>query len=156
MAMSIAKRYRATFEASAEPNVIPFIDVLLVLLIIFMVTAPRATTDIKLELPSRNTYVVPVTIPPTIVDLRGDASGARIFIGDEEMSLDALSGAVLARALATSAVLTNEDVFAEARVYVRAVDQGIAYGSVVAVLDELQTAGFSKVGVFAQAAEEGS
>lgn len=152
MALSFARR-RASFEAAAEPNVIPLIDVLLVLLIIFMVTAPRPTTDIKLELPNR-VAPAPVTIPPTFVNLRDGDTGVRIFVADREVSLDALAGAVLTDAMAVNAALTREDVLADARIYVRADDQGIPYGGVVAVLDELQNAGFSKVGVFAQTAED--
>lgn len=151
MAALIAKR--SAHHPQAEPNVIPFIDVLLVLLVIFMVTAPKPTVDINVELPQRSAPA-PVTIPPTIVDLREVSGGYAIFIGNERYELDAIAGEVMARALAVNAVLTDADVLAEARVYVRAQDQAIAYGAVVAVLDELQGAGFEKVGVFAQAAEE--
>lgn len=153
MAIALPARRSAQFEPSVEPNVIPFIDVLLVLLVIFMVTAPKPTVDLQLELPVRGT-VIPVTIPPMIIDLRAAPGGYAIFIGDRELGLAELPGVVLAQSLAVDPVLNEADVFAEARVYVRATDQGIAYGAVVAVLDELKSAGFEKVGVFAQAADE--
>jgi biopolymer transport protein ExbD len=63
---AFAQRSRARFEPAADPNVIPFIDVLLVLLIIFMVTAPKPTTDLRVDLPRPGT-AIPVVIPPTIV-----------------------------------------------------------------------------------------
>lgn len=152
-----ASRKRArSMDPAAEPNVIPFIDVLLVLLIIFMVTAPKPTVDLQLELPSRRSAPIQAAIPPTIVDLRIVDGGYEIFIGEDAYALDAVADAVMARALSVNAVLTEADARAEARIYVRARDQGVAYGAVVAVLDELQHAGFEKVGVFAQAAEEGA
>jgi len=152
MAFAIASRHRATHHPSSEPNVIPFIDVLLVLLIIFMVTAPKPTVDLHVDMPNRSSPVQ-VVIPPTIVELREIESGYRIYVGARESSFEALAGVVMAHALASDPVLTQEDVYADGRIFVRA-DQDIAYGNVVAVLDELQQAGFLKVGVFAQAAEE--
>ena len=146
---------RARFgrEPAAEPNVIPFIDVLLVLLIVFMVTAPKPTVDLQLELPNR-TAPLTVVIPPTIVDVAEDGQGYRLLVGGRDVALDDLAGAVLNDILAADSVLTEGDAFADARVYVRA-DQDVAYGNVVAVLDELRHAGFAKVAVFAQAADEG-
>lgn len=155
MSTSLAARRDAQFQPAAEPNVIPFIDVLLVLLIIFMVTAPKPTVDLQIDLPV-NPRPIAVVIAPTIVDLRPTRSGFGVFIGDQEIGLAALPGEVMARAMAADPVLTEGDVFAEAHVYVRASDQSIAYGAVVAALDELQNAGFAKVGVFAQSAEGGA
>jgi biopolymer transport protein ExbD len=155
MSTSLAARRDAQFQPAAEPNVIPFIDVLLVLLIIFMVTAPKPTVDLQIDLPV-NPRPIAVVIAPTIVDLRPTRNGFGVFIGDQEIGLTALPGEVMARAMAADPVLTEGDVFAEAHVYVRASDQSIAYGAVVAALDELQNAGFAKVGVFAQSAEGGA
>jgi len=152
MAMAITHSRRAALQPSSEPNVIPFIDILLVLLIIFMVTAPKPTVDIQVELPNR-TAPTPVLIPPTIVDLRAGPSGYAIFVGDHEVAESALAATVMAYALSNDAALSEADVYAEARIYVRADDQGIAYGAVVDVLDELQHAGYVKVGVFSQAAD---
>lgn len=155
MAATMAKRGGVARPLQAEPNVIPFIDVLLVLLVIFMVTAPKPTVDLQLELPNRSTPA-PVTIPPTIVDLRAVDGGYGLYIGEDAYTLDALAGAVTARALAVNAALTEADARADARIYVRAQDQGVAYGAVVAVLDALQHAGFEEVGLFAQTTEEGA
>ena len=149
--LAIARR-RAQLRLSAEPNVIPFIDVLLVLLIIFMVTAPRPTVDLQVDMP-RNTPLVHAVTTSTIVELRQDAVGCRLFVDEREVELDALAGAVLAHVLAAEPVLTAQDVRAEARVFVRS-EQSVAYGNVVGVIDELRRAGFEKVSVFAQTAEE--
>ena len=146
------RRRSARHQPSAEPNVIPFIDVLLVLLIIFMLTAPRPTVDLRVDMPRNGPVVLPL-IAPTIVELREDASGYRLFIGEREVALDRLASIVLERVLADEPVLTEQDAFADARVYVRS-DQDVAYGNVVAVIDELQHAGFQKVSVFAQTAQE--
>jgi biopolymer transport protein ExbD len=81
-------------QPAAEPNVIPFIDVLLVLLIIFMVTAPRPTVDLQLEL-TRRGPPAQVVIPPTIVELHEEASGYRLTVANRDVSLDALGQAVL-------------------------------------------------------------
>lgn len=153
MAITMATRRGARFHPSVEPNVIPFIDVLLVLLIIFMVTAPKPTVDLKIELPQAG-RVIPVAIPPLIVDLRSSPRGYAVFIGERELAMADLSGAVLAQTLAFDPVLTEADVLAESRIYVRASDQAIAYGAVVNVLDELQSSGFQKVGLFSQEAEQ--
>lgn len=134
-------------------NTTPLIDVMLVLLIIFMVTAPKPTVDLQLEMPGPRPVYVPPAIPPTIVELRQIAGGYRLIVDERDVSIEALPQIVLWSALATDPALTPEDVYADARVFVRA-DQGIAYGNVVAVIDELQHAGFAKVGVFAQTAED--
>jgi len=75
MAQAYLARKRVTRLApTADPNVIPFIDVLLVLLIIFMVTAPKPTTDLRVDLPQRN-VVSPALLEPTIVALRQTSEG---------------------------------------------------------------------------------
>jgi biopolymer transport protein ExbD len=144
---------RAANHPHAEPNVIPFIDVLLVLLVIFMVTAPKPTVDLRLDLPNQQSPRQ-IAIAPIIVDVHEiGAGGAQIFIAEREVPLSALSEAVIASAISADGYLAREDVIDEARVFVRA-EQGIAYGNVVAVIDELQHYGFAKVGVFAQTADE--
>lgn len=151
MAFAAAARSRARLEPSVEPNVIPFIDVLLVLLIIFMVTAPKPTTDIRLDLTPRAPGPASV-IPPTIVQLRETADGYRVFVGEEETTLDQVSERTLAHVLAVDPALTEVDAFADARVYVRS-DLDVAYQHVVAVVDDLQQARFQKVAVIAQSAD---
>lgn len=151
IANTLRVRARRTMPA-AEPNVIPFIDVLLVLLIIFMVTAPKPTTDLRLDLPSGGTPVQ-VDIAPTIVDVLPNADGgARFLINGDEVALIDLTNALLQRIAAQNGGLDSAVIMAEARVFVRA-DLDLAYTHVVSVIDQMQHEGFEKVGVFSQSAD---
>lgn len=147
------RRSAQGFRLAAEPNVIPFIDVLLVLLIIFMATAPKPTVDMRLELANRSGPAL--AISPTIIDVApAPGGGARVFIDQREVPLSQLAERTLLRVLSANRALTPQDALAEAHIYVRA-DQDIAYAHVVAALDALQAAHFAKVGVFAQRADDG-
>jgi biopolymer transport protein ExbD len=139
----------------SEPNVIPFIDILLVLLIIFMVTAPIPTVDIRVDLPPPNP--VPIRLEglnPTIVGIRETATGMAIYVDEEVVQLSQLGEKTLDHAIRNNPALNFEDMYAEARIFVRA-DQSTAYGNVVDVMSQLQEAGFVKVGIFAELASEG-
>ena len=138
-----------------DPNVIPFIDILLVLLIIFMVTAPIPTVDIRVDLPPPNP--VPIRLEglnPTIVGIRETPGGMIIFVDEEQVQLSQLSARTLDHAIRNNPALNVEDMYAEARIFVRA-DQTTAYGNVVNVMSQLQEEGFVKVGIFAELASEG-
>jgi biopolymer transport protein ExbD len=152
MGASAALRTRVDFAPAKEPNVIPFIDVLLVLLIIFMVTAPKPTTDIRLDLAASANGPPPV-IEPTIVEVRDTLLGARVFVAGEETALGEVSERTLAHVLASDSMLTAEDAFAEARIFVRS-DLDVPYQNIVSVVDELQEARFQKVAVMAQSVDE--
>ena len=122
----------------AEMNVVPYIDVMLVLLIIFMVTAPLLTQGIKVDLPK----AAAEPLPPEMSDtepliLSVDASGNYyLSIGSEE-AID--EEAVLTR---VSAVLSREP---KTPVLVKA-DQSVPYGRVVRGMVLLQQSGAEKVG----------
>jgi biopolymer transport protein ExbD len=151
MGLALARRSRPSFAPAADPNVIPFIDVLLVLLIIFMVTAPKPTTDLRVDLPATSRPVPPV-IPPTIVHVRQTPAGARIFLGSGEVSRAELAQVALTQMMASNPVLTQEDALTEGRIFVRA-DLDVAYQDVVSVVDDLQHAQFQRVGIYAQNAD---
>ena len=139
----------------SEPNVIPFIDILLVLLIIFMVTAPIPTVDIRVDLPPPNP--VPIRLEglnPTIVAIRETGAGQLIYVDEETVQLSQLADRTLDHAIRNNPALNIEDIYAEARIFVRA-DQSTAYGNVVNVMSQLQESGFVKVGIFAELASEG-
>jgi biopolymer transport protein ExbD len=139
----------------SEPNVIPFIDILLVLLIIFMVTAPIPTVDIRVDLPPPNP--VPIRLEglnPTIVGIRETATGMAIYVDEEIVQISQLGDRTLDHAIRNNPALDTRDIYAEARVFVRA-DQSTAYGNVIDVMSQLQEAGFVKVGIFAELASEG-
>jgi biopolymer transport protein ExbD len=139
----------------SEPNVIPFIDILLVLLIIFMVTAPIPTVDIRVDLPPPNP--VPIRLEglnPTIVGIRETSAGLAIYVDEETVQMSQLGEVTLTHAIRNNPALEVNDIYAEARVFVRA-DQSTAYGNVVDVMSRLQEEGFVKVGIFAELASEG-
>ena len=141
--------------AITDPNVIPFIDILLVLLIIFMVTAPIPTVDIRVDLPPPNP--VPIRLEglnPTIVGIRETGSGLAIYVDEEVVQLSQLGDRTLDHAIRNNPALDREDIYAEARIFVRA-DQSTAYVNVVNVMSQLQEEGFAKVGIFAELADEG-
>lgn len=114
-----------------EINVTPFIDVMLVLLIIFMVAAPLATVDVKVDLPTSNAQPQPRPDKPIYLSLKADHS---LAIGDDVVERTAL-GAALDQA-------SHSD--REQRVFVRA-DKAVDYGAVMEVMNLLRTAGYLKV-----------
>lgn len=114
-----------------EINVTPFIDVMLVLLIIFMVAAPLATVDVKVDLPVSNALAA--AKPDTPVYLSLDANGG-IAVGDEAVTLATLSPAIV-RA-------TRGD--REQRIFMRA-DKSITYDEITRAMNALRSAGYVKV-----------
>ena len=119
---------------NSDINVTPFVDVMLVLLIIFMVSIPVATVSIKLDLPPAQPPP-PGTIvkEPTFVSIQ---RGGVLFIGEQATTLDTLSGD-LARILA----VPNPT---EERVYIRG-NRDVRYGDFMAVMNKLQEDGYYQV-----------
>jgi len=115
----------------AEINITPFVDVMLVLLIIFMVTAPLLVVGVPVDLPQTGAKTLPQDDKPLAVTI--DASG-KLFLQETELP----EGALIAR---IQAIAENNK---EVRIYVRA-DQTVAYGQVMQVMGALNGAGFSHV-----------
>lgn len=114
-----------------EINVTPFIDVILVLLIIFMVAAPLATVDIAVDLPASTAAPQPRPDKPIFVTLKPDLS---VSLGDDTVAREVLGPAL------EQATGGNRD----ARVFVRA-DKAVSYGDIMEVMNLLRDAGFLKV-----------
>ena len=126
------------YQPLAEINVTPMVDVMLVLLVIFMVTAPLLTVGVPVDLPK--TSAAEVTEPKKPVILSLDRTGA-IYIGDEPIAPEDLPDR-LAR-------LAAED--ASRIVYVRG-DRTILYAQLMDTLGLVHTAGFTKVSLLAEEA----
>jgi biopolymer transport protein ExbD len=114
-----------------EINVTPFIDVMLVLLIIFMIAAPLATVDVAVDLPSSNTQRQPRPDKPLFLTVKSDLT---LAVGDDPIARAELNAA-LDR-------VTGGDK--EQRVFLRA-DKTVAYGDLMQVMNELRAAGYLKV-----------
>lgn len=119
-----------------EINVTPFVDVMLVLLIVFMVTAPMLTMGVSVDLPKAASSPMPGQDEPLSVSI--DATGA-IYLQETAIELDQLAPRLVA--------ITGQN--AEARIFVRG-DRAIDYGRVMAVIGTLNQAGFTKVALLTE------
>ncbi|WP_374573534.1 biopolymer transporter ExbD [Phenylobacterium sp.] len=123
---------------NSDINVTPFVDVMLVLLIIFMVSIPAATVSIKLDLPPAIPPPPGTKVKePILVNIQ---QGGGIFIGEQKTSLANLTSDL-------AVVLTKEDPVTpptEQRVYIRA-DRTVKYGDFMSVMNDLQENGFYQV-----------
>ena len=131
-----ARGTRGRYRPLAEINVTPLVDVMLVLLIIFMVTAPLMTSGVPVDLPKTTAQPINSDSEPLTVSL--DAQG-KIFLQDSEVQLPELVARL------QSAAQNNPD----RRIFVRA-DKGIAYGQVMTVMGTLTQGGFNKVALLAE------
>ena len=114
-----------------EINVTPFIDVMLVLLIIFMIAAPLATVDIGVDLPAASAQASPRPDKPLFLTLKSDLS---LAVGEDTVSRADLAGA-LDKA---------SDGDKQKRVFLRA-DKAVPYGAVMGLMNELRDAGYLHV-----------
>lgn len=130
-----AKR-RSNQQTFTDINVTPFVDVMLVLLVIFMVTAPMLTVGVPVDLPKTKAAKMNDQAEPLVVSV--DASG-KSYLQEAELEGEAL----IERLIAVSG--NNPD----AKIYVRG-DQKINYGRVMEVMGEIAAAGFNKVSLIAE------
>ncbi|MFP2873077.1 TonB system transport protein ExbD [Acetobacter tropicalis] len=129
-------------EAS-EINVTPFIDVMLVLLVIFMVTAPLTTVNVPVDLPSSSEKPTPRPDDPVFLTVKADHG---LALGEDDITMDGLTAALEA------ATKGNKDE----RIFLRA-DKTVDYGTLMGVMDKLRSTGYLKVAlVNLQGQEEGS
>ncbi|MDH5187976.1 MAG: protein TolR [Rhodospirillaceae bacterium] len=136
MAASLMQRKANRFGRNrrtqmSEINVTPFVDVMLVLLIIFMVTAPLLTVGVEVDLPKTKAGAISGQDEPLAISIDNEG---KIFVQDTEVEL----GAMTARLQAVSE--NNPDV----RIFVRG-DASVDYGRIMQVMGTLNAAGFSRV-----------
>jgi biopolymer transport protein ExbD/biopolymer transport protein TolR len=131
MAIRTASTRDDTPEEAHEINVTPFIDVMLVLLIIFMVAAPLATVSVPVQLPASSAQAAPAENAPVYVTVQADLS---LRVGEAPVARDGLASALRSA--------THSDT--SQRLYLRA-DQRVSYGDLMATLDALRSAGYLKV-----------
>ena len=127
---------RSSREPMSEINVTPFVDVMLVLLIIFMVTAPLLTVGDQVDLPETSADTLPEENEPLTLTIN---SKGEIFIQESKVDYEK----IIAKILAVSKNRTDT------RIYVRG-DKNINYGRVLEVMGTLSGAGFSKVALISE------
>ena len=120
-------------QLMSDINVTPFVDVMLVLLIIFMVTAPMMSQGVSVSLPEATSQPLSSEIEPLIITINRDN---QIFINDYQVTIDFLQDK-LSKIIESR---QNRDV------YLRA-DKNISYGMVVRVMSEIKEAGVEKLGM---------
>ncbi|CEA05308.1 TonB system transport protein ExbD [Pseudomonas saudimassiliensis] len=126
---------RHSYQQNAEMNITPFVDVMLVLLIIFMVAAPLATVDVPVDLPSN--AAAPSTPPTEPVYISVQANG-QLFVQEQAVTLAQL-------ATATHGV-TGQRL--DTRLFLRG-DQAVEYGTLMRVMNQLQKSGYSRISLVA-------
>jgi len=141
-------------QPNAEPNVIPFIDIMLVLLIIFMVAAPLPTVDIRVDLPppGKPIYTEPTDKPTTVA--MDDVNGLVFFyIEGELVPKERFRDRLLQVARERNPTYAGDlgQLFSEAKVFVDA-DQETAYNNVIGLINEIDQTGFKKVSLLVKEA----
>ncbi|HYA80402.1 MAG TPA: TonB system transport protein ExbD [Methylocystis sp.] len=125
---------KSDLQETHEINVTPFIDVMLVLLIIFMVAAPLATVDLPVDLPASNAAPHERPDKPVYVTIQADLA---LALGEAVVKRNDLIGALDALGGDKSK-----------RIYLRA-DSAVPYGEIMAVLERLRSGGYSRVALVA-------
>jgi biopolymer transport protein TolR len=133
-----ARRGRRSYYARpvSEINVTPFVDVMLVLLVVFMVTAPLMTVAVPVDLPKTQAHSLNQDKEPLVISI--DASG-KVYLQEKAMGLEDLVPKLKA--------VTGAN--ADARIFVRG-DKGVSYGRVMEVMGTISSAGFNKVALVAE------
>jgi biopolymer transport protein TolR len=131
------KRGGGRYEPVADINITPFVDVVLVLLIVFMITAPMLAAGMLVDLPKAKSARPLDPREPVIITIAKDG---KLYVGRDEVSRAALTAAVRAK--------LGDDP--SRQIYVRG-DRDVIYGDIVAVMDQLALNGLVKMALVANA-----
>ena len=115
----------------SEINVTPFVDVMLVLLIIFMITAPLLTTGVSVDLPKTDSQTLPGQDEPITVTINKEG---KVFLGENLIQVNTL----------TAKLKAITSIKPSTRIFIRA-DETIAYGQVMNIMSVITNAGYKKV-----------
>ncbi|MFT8656832.1 MAG: TonB system transport protein ExbD [Acetobacter papayae] len=129
-----------TPHEASEINVTPFIDVMLVLLVIFMVTAPLTTVNVPVDLPSSTEKPAPRPDNPVFLTIRADHS---LALGEDHVTAETLPATL------DAATHTNKDE----RIFLRA-DKTVDYATLMQIMDQLHAAGYLRVALVTQQGQE--
>ncbi len=129
-------RGRRSFRPMAEINVTPMVDVMLVLLIIFMVTAPLLTVGVPIDLPKTKAKVLSEQEEPLVISLNAEG---QVFLQDTETTMELIVPRLIA--------ITENNP--QARIYVRG-DKTLPYGRIMELMGTVTSAGFSRVALIAE------
>ena len=124
------------YNQISEINVTPFVDVMLVLLIVFMVTAPLLTVGIPVDLPKVKASALTDQKDPIEITVKIDGS---VYLGESVVEIDNL--------IPRLSAITDQNT--EARIYVRG-DRVVAYGRIMEIMSIINSAGYVKVALVAQ------
>ncbi|SVD66122.1 uncharacterized protein METZ01_LOCUS418976, partial [marine metagenome] len=129
-----------SYRPMSEINVTPMVDVMLVLLVVFMITAPLLTVGVPVDLPKTKSSVIVGEDEPLVVTLNAEG---KLFLQDAEVALDKLVARL-------TAITENRK---ETRVFVRG-DRKIAYGKIMEVMGLINRAGFDRVALITELPRE--
>ena len=124
------------YQPMSEINVTPFLDVMLVLLIVFMVTAPLLTVGIPIDLPKVKADALTDQKDPLEISIK---LNGEVYLGEDIINVENL--------IQTIEAITEENF--ESRIYVRG-DRGIAYGRVMEIISMINNAGYRRVALVTQ------
>ena len=120
----------------SEINVTPMVDVMLVLLIIFMITAPLLTVGVPVDLPKTKASIIAGQDEPLVISVSRDG---RIYLQETELELDQLVARL-------RAITRNKP---DTRIFVRG-DKTVVYGRIIQVMGTVSAAGFSRVALIVE------
>ncbi len=133
---------RGRYRPISEINVTPFVDVMLVLLIVFMVTAPLLTVGVPVDLPKTQAKALSQPEEPLVISINNQGA---VFIQEDPIEIDKLVPRLVA-------ITDNKP---DTRIYLRG-DQAVDYGRIMEVMTRVNTAGFTRLALVSELPRKGS